>query len=185
MKALIITAASVLLLAFVMGGCVISPLNRQASLHVAIEAKIKANQAEFDNLKKKISNSAEITDAQMEKLKEIFVAHAEARTSDGGGSLAKWVTESVPNIDSSSYKQLLNIVNASRDAWTARQSELVDMSREENTMFVTFPSNAVLSMFGRKPAEIVIVTSSATKEAFSTGEDNDGTVFKKNTQVEK
>lgn len=178
MKATIIIASSFLAAALFFGGCTISTLNTEASLRVAIEAKITANTAEFDNMKKKISGVAEVSSEAMDKLKEIFVSYADARTTDGGG-LAKWVTESVPNIDASMYKQLVNTLTASRDSWTARQSELVDLSREQKGMFAKFPDNVILSIFGRKPTDIVVVTSSATKEAFRSGEDNDSSVFRK------
>lgn len=178
MKATIIIASSFLAAALFFGGCTISTLNTEASLRVAIEAKITANTAEFDNMKKKIGGVAEVSSEAMDKLKEIFVSYADARTTDGGG-LAKWVTESVPNIDASMYKQLVNTLTSSRDSWTARQSELVDLSREQKGMFAKFPDNVILSIFGRKPTDIVIVTSSATKEAFRSGEDNDSSIFRK------
>ena len=51
---------------------VVSTYNSAVSLRVAIEAKQKDNKSEFDNLKKKISQVAQVTTAQMESLENIF-----------------------------------------------------------------------------------------------------------------
>ncbi len=161
-------------------GMVISTSNTEATLRTAIETKQKDNQSEFDNLFKKISQVAQVSEKQMSALKDIFVSHAEARTGDNdGGSLMKWVQESVPNVDTSTFKNLQNIITSSRDAWTMRQKELLDLSREHTKLLRIFPSNIILSMLGRKEINIVIITSSRTQAAFETGKDDDTDVFKK------
>jgi len=160
-------------------GIFISTSNREATLRTAIEAKQKDNTSEFDNMYKKISQVAQVSEKQMSILKDIFVAHASARTGNDGGSLMKWVQESVPNIDTSTMNNLQNIITGSRDAWTMRQKELIDLSREHTKLLRIFPSNVILSMLGRKEINITIITSSRTTAAFETGKDDDMDVFKK------
>jgi len=161
-------------------GMVISTSNREATLRTAIEAKQKDNTSEFDNMYKKISQVAQVSEKQMSFLKDIFVSHASARTGNNdGGSLMKWIQESVPNIDTSTMNNLQNIITGSRDAWTMRQKELIDLSREHTKLLRVFPSNVILSMLGRKEINITIVTSSRTDAAFETGKDDDVNVFKK------
>ena len=151
-----------------------------------ITAKQKDNTSEFDNLKKKLNSVVSIPEAQFEQLKSLFVEHAQARTSGGSkdGSLMKWVTESVPNVDKSTdiYNNVMNIVVASRDSWTMRQKELLDMQRvHSNILDVGFRGLILSKLFGRDKIDVIIVTSAATKEAFASGEDNDdGTLFKHN-----
>lgn len=149
-----------------------------------IVAKQKDNTSEFDNLKKKINGVVSIPEAKFNALKDIFVEHAQARTSGGNkdGSLMKWVQESVPNVDKAGdiYDQVMNIVVASRDSWTQRQKELLDMKRvHDNIIDLGFRGLFLSQVIGRQKIDVTIVTSVATKRSFETGEDNDdGTLFK-------
>ena len=161
------------LFAVVLGVWGISSYNTEASLKNTYEMKVKDNTSEFDNMWKKIQQTAQVTDAQKNALKEIFVGYAQARTDKGGGSLAKWITESVPNVDTSVYKNLQNIIISSRDGWTFRQKEMVDLAREYNQNLVTFPKNLFLGMFGFAKIDPKVITSSRTEGAFESGKDDD------------
>jgi len=159
--------------------------NAERAQRNLITAKQKDNTSEFDNLKKKINGVVSIPEAKFEALKGIFVEHAQARTSGGSqdGSLMKWVQESVPNVDKAGdiYDQVMNIVVASRDSWTHRQKELLDMKRvHDNILDLGFRGMFLSQALGRQKIEVTIVTSSATKLAFDTGEDNDdGSLFQR------
>jgi hypothetical protein len=154
--------------------------NTASRLKVQYDAKLAANHAELDNLKKKISQSAEVTDENMKALEKIFTGYAEARTPKGSEhALANWIKESVPSVDTSTFKNLQNIIVGSRDAWTMRQTEIVDISREYNSMLVVFPQNLVLKMFGFEKIIPTIVTSTETETAFKTGLDDNKKVFQK------
>jgi hypothetical protein len=154
--------------------------NKEARLRNAITAKQVDNTNEYDNMWKKIKQSAEVTDGQKEALRQIFVDHAKARSGDGGkNAIMLWIKESIPNVDTSTFNQLMNIVTGSRDRFTMRQKELLDLKREHDNMIDTFPSSMILGFLGRAKIDVVIVTSSRTKEAFRTGEDDDVSVFDK------
>jgi len=155
----------------------VSVLNREVDLRTLIETKQKDNTSEFDNMWKKISQSAQVTTAQKDALKEIFVEYADARTNEGSGKLMSWVQESVPNVDTVTFNNLQNIITSSRDAWTMRQKELLDFSREHNLLLRKFPSNLICSLFGRKEINIQLVTSTRTQESFATGVDNETGLF--------
>ncbi|MFA7218919.1 MAG: hypothetical protein WC119_00140 [Synergistaceae bacterium] len=153
-------------------------LNSEARLAIAVESKQTDQTSEFDNLTKKISQMAQIPEAKKDALKEIFVEYASARSGDKtSGSLANWIHEAVPNVDMKEFENLQNIIVASRDAWTMRQKELIDLDREHDAMFVEFPTGQILRMFGRKRTEIVVITSSKTEKAFETGKDDDVQLF--------
>jgi len=166
-------------------GFLMSCHNVEVQQRNLLVAKQRDNTSEFDNLKKKINSIVSIPDAQFARLKELFVEHAEARTSGGSqdGSLMKWVTESIPNVDKASeiYEKVMNHVVASRDSWTQRQKELLDMKRvHDNILDVGFRGLVLKNFLNRQKIDVIIITSSATQEAFRTGEDNDdGTLFKK------
>lgn len=157
-------------------GTVISTSNQEVALRTTIETKQRDNTSELDNTIKKIGQSAQVTTAQKEALKEIIVGNAQARSSKGG-SLALFVKEAVPNIDTSVFNNLMNVITSSRDAFTQRQKELLDLSREHNNLMRRFPSGVILSLLGRKEIPVQIVTSTRTTEAFSSGKDDDTKVF--------
>ncbi len=166
------------LLLFGVVGCsmYVSAHNSEVGLRNAIVAKQTDNTSEFDNMWKKIKQTAQVTDAAKDALQEIFIQHASARTQ-GGGGLMKWVQESVPNIqpDSMPFRNLMNIITSSRDRWTSRQKELLDLSREHNNVLTKFPS--MLFVGSRGKIEVKIVTSGRTEAAFESGVDEDVDVF--------
>jgi hypothetical protein len=124
---------------------------------------------------KKIKQVAQVPEMKKNALMDIFNSHAKARSGgQRGGSLALWIKESVPNADMKVYDNLQNIIVGSRDRWTMRQKELVDLDRERKQMFRTIPSNIFLAVVGRQEGDvkITIITSTRTDAAFSTGKDD-------------
>jgi hypothetical protein len=181
-KGLIITLGIVgiiVLILFVLGGSVIGTFNREVSLRTTIEQKQIDSKNEFDNLWKKISQVAQVTDAQKNAIKEILVGYADARSQgrDGNGSFINALHEAIPNLDLTTFNNLQNIIVGSRDGFTMRQKELLDLKREHDKLLRTFPSNIILGMFGRKPIDVMIVTSTKTEKTFETGKDDDVNVF--------
>lgn len=166
-------AALVILAALGLVGYGIGIYNQANTLKTTYEAKIGANKADFDNVSKVIGQTAQVSKAQLEKLKDIYTSYAEARTGkDAGKAVMNWIKESVPNVDTSTMNNLQNIIVASRNGWTERQKELVDISREYNTMLATFPSNVLLGLFGFQKIDPLVVTSANTENAFQTKQDN-------------
>jgi hypothetical protein len=135
---------------------------------------VSANEASFDNMWKKIQQTAQVPEAQKNALREIFESHASARTGSGqGGTVMNWIKESVPTVQLTSYDNLMNIITGSRDEWTRNQIELVSISNEYNQMLSVFPSNLFLRLFGFEKIVPKIITSTRTVEAFKTGKDDD------------
>jgi len=169
----VLIVSSVMLIGYVIG-----VLNQETAIRVTMENKQKDNTSQFDNMWKKIAQVAQVTDAQKNALMDIFNGYAKARTGDGkSGSLATWITESCPAVDTSTFNNLQNIITGSRDAFTMRQTELLDLNREHEKLIRTIPASIVCSIFGRKSIDVTIVTSSKTGEAFKTGKDDDVNVF--------
>lgn len=179
MKGLIISGVVIVAALVLMGGgC--STLNREASLRTQIEAKQKANTSEFDKMKKTLAGVSGTVQFQFDKLQEIFVNHAQARGGDGKNAIVKFVHESVPNIDTATFNKVIDAIERHRAEWNRQQVALIDFEREHRLMFRQYPGAFWLSTFGRTPLpDVVIVTSSSTKEAFATGEENDSDLFPK------
>lgn len=169
--------AAVLFLSITTCSYVISVLDREATIRNMVSAKQIDNTNVFDNMWKTISQTAEVTDTQRQALLEIFTSYAESRTPDSAGRIISWIQESVPNVDTTTFNNLQNIIVSSRDSWARNQRELIDLDREHDTPFDRVVSGTILSIFGRERTEITIVTSSRTQRAFATGTDDDVNVF--------
>ena len=162
------------------GGYAIGTLNKEAGLHMQIEAKQKANTSDFDMMKKTLTQMAEGAKFNFDSLKDIFASHAQARTTDSKNVVMNWIKESIPNVAPDIMNKMMNVIEAKRAEFNMRQKELIDYEREHRLMFNTVPDNIVLAMFGRHQLpDVTIVTSMDTKAAFKTGEDNDTKLFNK------
>lgn len=158
--------------------------NSETRIRNAIGAKQRDNTSQLDNTVKVISQNAQVTSEQREALKDVIVGNAEARSSSGG-SLATLVHEAVPNMDQTTqtYRQLMNTITAARNQWTENQRGLLDLSREHNNLLTLQPSAFFcVTLGGKQPIEVTIVTSTRTEESFKTGKDDDTDLFKKSSK---
>lgn len=176
MKALVISVIIGLVVVMI-GSMFISYNNKEVMLRTTMVAQQLDNTSVFDNMGKKISQVAQVSVKQMEMLKEIFASHARARSSGSDQQVMTWIKESIPNVDTTTFNNLQNIIVSSRDAWTMSQRKLIDLKREHDQLLQMFPSNIILGMLGKKPFEIKIITSSKTEKAFETGKDDDVKLF--------
>jgi hypothetical protein len=167
-----------LLLLAGIGAMYVTYSNQEVRLRNQIEAKLTDNKNEFDNMWKKISQVAQVSDRDRKSLQEIFNSYAEARAGQGGandGALMRWVQESIPNVNPQTMANLQNIITSSRDAFTMRPKELIDYKREHDNLRTLFPSSIFVG--SRPEIRITVVTSERTEETFRTGQDNDVSVF--------
>ncbi len=165
------------------GGSIVSILNREGVLKVTLEAKQEDNKNQMDGMWKTIAQVGEVAEKDRETLSNIFKDYASARSGNGDSKVVfNWIKEAVPNVqvNSDTFKNLQNIILSQRDGFKMRQTELLDLNREHNQMFRIFPANVFLSMFGRKETQVVIVTSTRTDNAFKSGKDDDVNVFQNN-----
>lgn len=156
-------------------GMIVSISNKEVGLRNQIVAKQVDNQSELDNMMKKIKQVAQVSEKEVEAIKDIVTGYASARSGQGGGSLFTMVSESVPNQSPETLRQLSNLIAGSRDRWTQRQKELLDIKREHDNMIDMFPSSIIVG--GRGKIDVKIVTSTRASDAMSTGVDDDVNVF--------
>lgn len=168
-----VIAGGMALFGLVLGLWLIGTYNSAASLKNQYEMKVASNEAEFDNMWKKIQQTAQVPEAQKNGFREIFEGYATARTSQGQGQLMTWIKEKIPNVKLDLYKTLMNIIIGSRDGWTRNQNELVSVASEYNNLLVRFPGNVILPILGFQKINPKIISSTRTKDAFATGKDDD------------
>ena len=176
MKSLIITLSifgCLVLGAITIGTYLVSVYNEQAQIVNRYEMKVKDNSSEFDNMFKKIAQVAQVGDMYKNGLKEVLSAYVNGRKTDSDKLLMNWIKEAVPTYDSVVYRNIQNIVVASRDGWTMRQKELVAIAEVANANIVIFPRNVILGFFGFKKIDPKVITSTRTEKAFETGKDDD------------
>jgi len=170
-KYLIITLVAVLVIGGGMGGCAISYHNQAVDLETQ-HAQIQVdNTNQYDNMIKKISQSAQVTNAQAKIIADIVVQHAQARGGSGGMTLVNAVKESIPDIPVETFTNLQNIIVGSRDKFASRQTMLLSVEQQHAALRQRFPSSFIVG--GRPELDSVIVTSTKTEEAFQTGVDDD------------
>lgn len=155
-------------------GCwTISLKNTEIALRQRIEAQQTSARTEFDNMKKKILQNNQVSDKYKNALVEVLTAYTEGRHVEGEQLMMKWSNEAVPTLSPDLYKQLSNIIVSSRDKFTMEQKQLLDMQREYNVLVQRFPNSIVFGLMDVKPIEVIVITSTATNEAYATGVDND------------
>jgi len=167
----------IILLGVILLFSVIGNFNSYTKIENLAKATQTDNKNILDNTRKAIREAANVSDKEVEALTNIITGYAESRGGNtaGEGQLVTvgMVTEAVPSIQSiETLKNLQNIVVAGRKDWQFAQTRLAEIKRQGDDMLGMVPSGMILKMFGKKPIEIVIVTSKETEENFATGEDN-------------
>ena len=179
-KPLTILVIILVLILGVLGGGVlygISINNDEVGLRNLIAAKQRDNVSELDNMQKKIEQAAQVAPAQMAALKEVIVGYAAARNGGGdhGGAFINAVHEAIPNVDQRTFANLQNIITGSRDAWTQRQKEILDLKRAHDDLRTMFPSSLICG--SRPEIQVQIVTSSRVQADFVKGVDDSTKLF--------
>lgn len=156
---------------------VIGNFNDYTKLENLAKATQTDNKNVLDNTRKSIREAANISDKEVEALTKIITGYAESRgpNTAGRGELVTvgMITEAVPSIQRiETLRNLQNILVAGRKDWQYAQTRLADVKRQGDDMLGVVPSGSILKLFGKKPIDIVIVTSTETEANFKTGKDD-------------
>ena len=134
------------------GGCVLSIVgtnNDAVRQEQGIVAAYKSNQNVLSNYSTKVAEAVQIPAMQRDDLKEVITAALDARYGETGSKAAfQWIQEQNPNIDSSVYKQLQQIIEAGRNDFRRNQDVLLDKKRVYETKLNQFPSGFILTFLG-------------------------------------
>ncbi len=155
----------------------VSASNREVTLRNQFNAQQKNLHNQLDLVTKKITQTAQVSTAEVKALKDIIVGNSQARAGQGGGSLATMVTEAVPHVSIDTLKNLQNIIAGARDTYATQQALLLDIKRAHDDVRTRIPSGWFVG--SRPELEAVIVTSTKVEEAFKSGVDDDTQVFQK------
>ncbi len=177
---LIVTLAIVIILA--VGGITVvssyfSYNNKEISLREQAEAQRGKVEGVHDAMWKIISQKAQISDQYREGFDSIYTHIIEGRYSKGDGTLMKWIKESNPSFDTSLYKDVMDAVEIQRTQFMKAQERMLDIKREHDMLCKTYPSKWFIT--NDSEIEYTVVSSSRSKNAMTTGKDDDVDLFKK------
>ena len=141
---------------------------------VAHEANIKAqhdqNKNNYDNYFKKLMEAAQVTEMYRDDMKKIYDGVMTGRYgAEGSKAMMQWIQEHNPQLDSSLYRQLQQIIEAGRNSFEADQKALIDKKRSYELTLKSFPGSMVVGVLGFPKIDLDkygIVTSDATEKAF-------------------
>lgn len=137
-----------------------------------IKAQYGQNQNNYDNYFKKLRESVQVNDMYAEDLKKIYAGALSGRYGKNGSkAVFQFIQEHNPNVDSSVYTKVQQIIESGRNSFEADQKMLLDKKRVYETYVQSFPNNLVVGMLGFPKIDLAkydIVTSEETQEAFTT-----------------
>lgn len=160
--------------------CGISVRNAEASLRAQFEAVQKANTVDHDAMWKIIAQTAEVPQQYSKDFKDAYTSILSA----GGPSSQSAVKNlfavaagmKVPQLDSSIYRKVQDVVESERTKFANAQKQLLDVKREHDKLRTTWPGSMFVG--SATPLEVKLVTSSRTDKAFETGKDDSVGLFK-------
>lgn len=184
------TLGGLLILGFILVISLVGTFNSYTSLEVNAKNLITDNKNVLDNTRKSIREAGAISDKEVEALVGIISGYAEKRGQNTAGSGANvtvgMVKEAVPSVtEIKTLNRLMNIVVAGRKDWQAAQTRLIAVKTEGDRMIQQIPGNIILPLLGKRPIDIIIVTSTETESNFATGKDDSQWIESKPKPVEK
>ena len=149
--------------------------NQEVALRKKAEGQRKNIENVHDAMWKIISQKAQVSSEYREGFDSIYTHIIAGRYSQGDGSLMKWIKEANPNFDTSLYKDVMESIETQRTAFAREQKMMIDIVREHSTLCNTYPG----CWFIKNTSEIeyTVVSSSKSKEAMTTGVDDDVKLF--------
>jgi len=185
-KSTIILLVSGIILLLILGtaGIIVSygigTHNTAISLETQANAQTTSNTNAHDAMWKIISGKAGVADKYYKDYKDLLATemsnrygNPEKRTQ----ALMNWIKERNSNFDPSLYKDISQAIEAQRTKFEFSQNRLIDIKQQHDFLRLKFPSSIVMNMFNHQEIKINIITSTKTKEAFSSGIDDEASPF--------
>lgn len=158
--------------------------NEEISLRKKTEAQQEVCKANHDKMFKTISQIAQVPQKFMEDAKnaykEIYPDLIQGRYGNENGNLMmKWVQEHNPEFDLNAmkgmYEKIQEAVEVNRSEYFVQQEKLIDLQREHSTFISKFPARLFVN---GEEVEITVITSTETKNVYSSGNDDNIDLFK-------
>lgn len=173
----IVAGAVAILLTIIVISWGVGLSNKEVRLRNAIEMQQEECETFFTQMWASFVQRAEIADQHKEAFREVYaeIMQAQPGARDGQDPLMVFLNQTVPNYDQTLYRDLSNRIDAGRGEFHAKETRLLDLSREHTDLITTFPGSVIVG--GRGRVEIVTIGSARTTNTYATGEENDLDLF--------
>lgn len=139
----------IVLAGLVIAGSAIGAYNKGNRFEQGIDATYQNNESILTNYTQKVQEAARVTDMQKNDIKEVITAALAGRYGkDGAKAVFQAIHEQNPQIDSTVYKKLQEIIVAGRDEFQNNQTRLIDQTRSYKTALGSFPGGFFMHMVG-------------------------------------
>lgn len=170
----LIIGISVLVLAVIASmsgvGMYFSYNRQEVQARNACQAQLGNIENVLDNMWKNFQEIGGIADRERETATKLFREYAEARTTEGEGQMMAWIKEQVPNASPQLYSDLQARLTAGRQEYRESQTRMLELVRI-HTNIVQDPFRKIF-IRNDEPFKFTVISSSDTKKAVETGEDN-------------
>ena len=113
-----------------------------------IEARYKDNQNVYDQGWKKVKEVAQVPEIYVDKVKEITLGAIQGRYGNQGAKQIFLAVQEVnPNIDASLYRQLQQVIEAFRNEFKERQTELISIKQQYKNFLTATYSGRFFNQF--------------------------------------
>lgn len=176
MKMIIGIIVSVVVLVVLVGGTAWNCIGTEVSLRNQFNAQLDVNEASFDKTWKIIQQNSQVTQKERETFAKTYTEIMEAKQGiAGNGSLASFLTESKVELSDDAYLRLMSTIESQRESFFRDQKKLAQIKQQHDNSRTT----PVMKIFngGKPELEMIIVSSDKSKEALTTGQENDVDLF--------
>jgi hypothetical protein len=165
----------IVLIAMTLVGSFISAANRANEMENGVKAAWTDNKNVLAQYVQKIQETAQIPSMQAEDLGKVFAqANAGRYGANGSQAVMQWIKEQNPNLDTSVYPKLMQLIDAGRSEFKLAQTTLIDKKRTYETALGYVWSGTLMHMAGYPKVNLDtynIVINDYTDNAFKTGKE--------------
>ena len=151
---------------------IVATNNKLVKIENDIIAQYENNKNVYDNYFKKVKEAVQIPSIYVKDLEKVYSSAIQNRYGSGGSkAIFQWIREHNPNLDSSLYLKIQQIIESGRNEFKLEQTTLLDKKRVYLNELRQFPTNIIASTLGYPRIDlknINIVTSDETVETFKT-----------------
>lgn len=149
MKYVLAALAIPIVLIMLVIGAVIYANNSAATYEQGIIASHENGKNILAQYGQKVGEAVQIPKMQKDALIELTRAAMEGRYGDNGSqAMVQWIQENNIQLDQSTYRQLMQIIESGRDAFAASQTRLIDQKRSYATSLSKIPFGFLMTALG-------------------------------------